>query len=284
MSTIEEFGRDGKFYFCPYCAYKSESGRSLKRHVNSIHTRSITYICHLCGEVKYRKDHLRRHIARAHEGAPAADHRKLCHRCEMGFSKKEELFAHLTFKHRKRIHPDLLKGLDQDMIHNLNHKQYQDEEEEPEKEKDNKEKEKDHERQYPGLHCVLCHYAGASRPTCLRDHARDAHPLVVQFQCSHCVYSSNDPFNTWKHRIKCRGEMKAAKISCRKCGNSFLHVDHLTQHMQLAHPNTQRIACKQCPDTFYLNASLQAHIVTVHLQQTNYRQVSSKKQWRGQHE
>ena len=67
----EEFGRDGKFYFCPYCEYKSESQRSLKRHVNGMHTHEVTYVCHQCGEVKYRKDDLRRHIARVHEGVPA---------------------------------------------------------------------------------------------------------------------------------------------------------------------------------------------------------------------
>lgn len=284
-SAAEEFGRDGKFYFCPYCEYRSESQRSLKRHVNGMHTHEVTYVCHQCGEVKYRKDDLRRHIARVHEGAPAD--RRVCPRCEMGFTAKEELFAHMHFKHKRKIHPNLLEGLDRARIFDIGPEAIR-ESEDLTKQTDGfggddaaiadaAVTESPKEKTHQGLHCPVCG-ACYDMASALRAHARTVHPLVAKFECKLCEFGSPDPFSVWRHGRRCRGDLRGESpgLRCHVCDSRFAHVDHLVQHLKILHQvsSTAAVSCRICTSgsaSFHLTSSLQMHIYKVHLKQTLFR-------------
>ena len=47
---------------CHHCEEVFTSESNLKRHIESIHTRNLSFECHICGKVYSRKDSLNRHI------------------------------------------------------------------------------------------------------------------------------------------------------------------------------------------------------------------------------
>ncbi len=65
--------------------------RTQERHLNSVHTRAITFACDTCGLVFLDESHLRRH-ASMHDGTRKFDH--VCDDCGASFGQKSDLKRH----------------------------------------------------------------------------------------------------------------------------------------------------------------------------------------------
>lgn len=192
----------------------------------------------------------------------------------------------MHFKHKRKIHPRLLEGLDQSRIFDLGPEQIkiaEEEaieglsEEETEHAQDDTKKKKE-EKSIKGLSCVVCDEAMRTASE-LRLHVRLRHGAVGRFPCGLCEFSRCDPLAAWRHRRRCRGPMltPSPRLNCRLCSredptSSFPDPESYSRHLRTVHHQGAAVArCRMCAESFPLVASLQVHILRDHLKKSVFR-------------
>lgn len=87
--------KDGKYFKCDHCVYKTVRKHNLKRHVEKMHTESRkTLEC--CGRLFFTKSNLRDHLKAFHRNG------YICSICARGFQRKALLTRHMMIHNDKK--------------------------------------------------------------------------------------------------------------------------------------------------------------------------------------
>ncbi len=89
----------GQNFDCPFCGMVLANRNNLKNHINSVHTHSKSYVCHICGKVYYSNSALNIHRRRNHY---TIGKRYKCLACGKFFKIKSDLSAHMCEVHSRQ--------------------------------------------------------------------------------------------------------------------------------------------------------------------------------------
>ena len=93
-NTVPEAAHD-----CHECEKSFSRNSSLKRHIETMHKGSKTFICAVCDKPFSQKCHLTQHIETIHEGKRPHQ----CNICGKSFSQKHHLNTHVATVHQGSI-------------------------------------------------------------------------------------------------------------------------------------------------------------------------------------
>uniref|UniRef100_A0A6P7F8L6 B-cell lymphoma 6 protein homolog n=1 Tax=Diabrotica virgifera virgifera TaxID=50390 RepID=A0A6P7F8L6_DIAVI len=91
-------------YKCPHCTHVTNRPYAINKHINTMHTKSVWFMCESCSYKSTDKSCLRRHVRKNHED-PDPTKQYPCHLCDMVMTNKYNFKRHLL-KHDEALSYD----------------------------------------------------------------------------------------------------------------------------------------------------------------------------------
>ncbi|XP_041348804.1 zinc finger protein 267-like [Gigantopelta aegis] len=196
-----EYGKQGKLFFCKLCSYKTEWSTSIKRH-RFTHTVVGKPTCEICSKSYCCEGDLRDHMNVAHSNA-----KFLCYQCGKEFSCRSSLLRHTQVTHELRYKYKC----------EVCSQQFTD-----------RRKMADHMDKHTGARNHVCHICGMAyryRPR-LAVHLR-RHQNPEPLQCEYCkkTFKNSDTL-----RVHIMGKHLDRKYPCPYCGKDFIWHKSMSHH------------------------------------------------------
>ncbi|XP_072383248.1 uncharacterized protein [Diabrotica undecimpunctata] len=93
-----------QMFKCPHCTHVTNRPYAINKHINTMHTKSVWFMCETCNYKSTDKSCLRRHVRKNHEN-PDPIKQYPCHICDMVITNKYNFRRHLL-KHDEAISYD----------------------------------------------------------------------------------------------------------------------------------------------------------------------------------
>ena len=266
MSNIHEGRRN---YKCEKCQNTFNDSGVLKRHILTIHEKSDTFQCEICGKRCPCYANLVRHMKIKHEdGYKKIFKCYICH-LEMNYAKRND--------HLEKFHQDIVYKCDiceKEYSCATNIKMHYRSVHYVTKVKcdqcgrDFKLKEYLH-RHIKAVHeklrdhkCNTCNKS-FSQLGALKQHIRSIHEGLRQFRCDTCKKTFTQLIALQNHQNAVHGDSKQFK--CNSCQSSFALKGRLRFHEKMVHnQSTINHNCKSCEKQFKSITYLKMHIINVH--------------------
>ena len=109
--------------------------------------------------------------------------------------------------------------------------------------------------------CDKCDYK-CSTNTLLKQHIKQVHDKIKNFECSRCDYKCSDNSNLQKHIKQVHDKIK--DVECPKCDYKCSTNSTLLEHIKQVHDKIKDIECSLCAYKCSKNSILKTHIKQVH--------------------
>jgi KRAB domain-containing zinc finger protein len=228
-----------------------------------------------------------------HEAYHFGNSKFMCELCEVGFTRKPDLFRH----YRSKIHISALSVQNMSSDTSITPTPSQPKPVSPVKLRmlAPKPKSKATEKRFKCKHCdehfsditskiqhELNHYLEQPSPTAqlfacslcekvfsskgsLGNHLKTHRDVGGKFQCTVCEKSLSTSASL---RIHMRKHNNIKPYTCDQCGKKFMYLTSFKRHVK-SHSGSREFNCSKCPGTFMLKSDLARHFQRVHVNELN---------------
>jgi hypothetical protein len=244
---------DEKAFNCDKCGYTAQTDGLLQKHIQWVHEKQMSHVCHLCEKGCRSATVLKEHLVNFHKSATNLENTPMvaCDLCTMTFHNVHGLNLHKTHYHDapKNIRipcehcGKAFTKIDLLRLHQKSHHATED--------------------QIAKVDCLCekcnCTFTNAAD---LNVHLAMCLDDPKSFKCEHCAIGN------WHSGIALRRHLaevhQNVRDVCKICGQIMKAHFYLAQHMKVKHFDGKLIQCPQCIKQVKTMESLKKHINIVH--------------------